>query len=55
MLFFRTDENEQQEIYMDYYTGKAMVHSGVQYCVWINKIKERKIENEDEEKITWIL
>ena len=42
MLFFRFNENEQQKIHMDYYLRKTMVHSGVQYRFWINKIKEKK-------------
>ena len=39
--FSYSNENGQQKIYMDYYSGKAMVYSGVQYRVWINKIKEK--------------
>lgn len=41
MLFFRTDEDGQQKIYMDHHSGKAMVYSCVQYCVWLDKIKEK--------------
>jgi hypothetical protein len=33
MLFFRTDSNEGEEIYLDYYTGQAVVHFGVQRVI----------------------
>lgn len=32
----------------------ALVYFAIQYCVWVNKIKGLKCENE-EKKITWIL
>jgi hypothetical protein len=34
MLFFRTGSNEGEEIYLDYYTGQAVVHFGVQRVIW---------------------
>jgi hypothetical protein len=38
MLFFRTDANAGKEIYMDYYTGQAVVHFGVQRVIWNDQV-----------------
>lgn len=63
MLFLRADQDGQQEIYMDYHFGKAVVYFGIQPAFRNAPIAEKPGKNdfaetgekEDEEEIAWLL